>query len=188
MNIAVLGFAVILASWAGWLDWRSRRIPNWLTVPALVLGLTLNTAASRFLGGTGTWAGMKFGLAGAGLGLLLLLPFVLLRGLGAGDWKLMGALGAFLGGRNLLYVLFGTVLIAGLMAVVEMIRRRRVRQTLANLAVLIHAFVTFRLRPQRGTISLDNPDLMTVPFGVAAAVATTIFVFAFFVQVAFKIS
>ena len=100
----------------------------------------------------------------------------------------MGALGAFLGPHKLLVVLLGTILIAGLMAVVEMVRRRRVKQTLANLAVLIHAFVTFRLTPQRGTINLDNPDLMTLPFGVAAAAATIICVLAFFAQSAFRIS
>jgi len=181
MDKAVLGLAVLLAVWAGWLDWRSRRIPIWLTVPALLLGVALNTIVWRL-------PGTRAGLQGAGLALALLLPFVVLRGLGAGDWKLMGALGAFLGPHKLLVVLLGTILIAGLMAVVEMVRRRRVKQTLANLAVLIHAFVTFRLTPQRGTINLDNPDLMTLPFGVAAAAATIICVLAFFAQSAFRIS
>ena len=150
-------------------------------MPALLLGVALNTIVWRL-------PGTRAGLQGAGLALALLLPFVVLRGLGAGDWKLMGALGAFLGPHKLLVVLLGTILIAGLMAVVEMVRRRRVKQTLANLAVLIHAFVTFRLTPQRGTINLDNPDLMTLPFGVAAAAATIICVLAFFAQSAFRIS
>src|SRR5438094_3710309 len=92
MDKAVLGLAVLLAVWAGWLDWRSRRIPNWLTVPALLLGVALNTIVWRL-------PGTRAGLQGAGLALALLLPFVVLRGLGAGDWKLMGALGAFLAGR-----------------------------------------------------------------------------------------
>lgn len=180
-EIAVLASAVVVAGWAGWLDWHSRRIPNWLTIPALLVGVAVNSLI---------WGlpGARAALEGAGLGLALLLPFVILRGLGAGDWKLMGGLGAFLGPHRLLVVLFGTILIAGAMAVVEMIRRRRVKQTLANLAVLIHAFVTFRLRPQRGTITLDNPELMTLPFGVAAAVATMIFVIAVFAHSAFKIS
>jgi prepilin peptidase CpaA len=181
MEMPVLGLAVLVAAWAGWLDWRSRRIPNWLTVPGLALGLAINTVIWRT-------SGTKAALEGAGLALVLLLPFVLLRGLGAGDWKLMGALGAFLGPQRLLVVLLGTILIAGLMAVVEMFRKRRVKQTLVNLAVLIHAFVTFRIRPERGIIGLDNPGLMTVPFGVAAALATVMFVAAFFAQLAFKIS
>src|SRR5438270_11816428 len=44
--------AVILALIAGWTDLRSRRIPNWLTVPGAVLGL----AGSAALGG---WSGLK---------------------------------------------------------------------------------------------------------------------------------
>lgn len=165
---AVWILALVVASWAGWLDWRSRRIPNWLTVSGLIVGLAANTIASG-------WRGTKLGLEGAGLGLLLLLPFVLARGLGAGDWKLMGALGAFLGPRNTLLVLLETILIAGLMAIVEMVRKRRVKETLANLGVLVHAFVTFGLRPRRGVVTLDNPGLMTLPFGVAAALGTIIF-------------
>jgi prepilin peptidase CpaA len=181
LNLITTSGALALAVSAGWLDWRSRRIPNRLTLPALALGLAINSLA-------GGWQGVKFAFEGAGLGFGLLLPFVLLRGLGAGDWKLMGALGAFLGPERLLTVLFGTILIAGFMAIVTMVRARRVKQTLANLAVLIHAFVTFRLKPQRGIISLDNPDLISLPFGVAAAAATMIFVVVLFAHSAFKIS
>ena len=86
----ILGLAVALALIAGWTDWRSRRIPNWLTLPGFLVGVSVNTIA-------GGWLGLKASLLGAGLGLLLLLPFVFLRSLGAGDWKLAGALGAFVG-------------------------------------------------------------------------------------------
>jgi len=158
--------ALVFAAWAGWLDWRSRRIPNWLTVPGLVVGLAANTAVAG-------WAGTKASLGGAGLALGLLLPFVVLRGLGAGDWKLMGALGAFLGPKQILVVLLGTILISGMMAVVQITRRRRVMATLANLRELLYAFVTFGLRAHQ-VITLDNPKMLTLPFGVAAAVATLI--------------
>ena len=163
------GLTLALAVWGGWLDWRSRRIPNWLTVPALLLGLGANALA-------GGWPGAKAALEGAGLGLGLLLPFVLARGLGAGDWKLMGALGAFLGPARLVVVLLGTVFIAGAMAVAEMVRRKRIRQTLANLWTLILIILTFGHRSARENISLDNPGLMALPFGVAAALSTVVFI------------
>ena len=86
----ILAGAVALALIAGWTDLRSRRIPNWLTVPGLVIGMVANTV----LGG---WSGLKTSLLGALIGLALLLPFVLLRSLGAGDWKLAIALGCFTG-------------------------------------------------------------------------------------------
>ena len=145
-------------------DFRSRKIPNWLTVPAFVAGITLRTV---LLG----WPGAKTALEGAGLALGLLLPLVLLRALGAGDWKLMGAVGAFLGPLMFLFVLVGSILVSGLMAVIEMMRTRRVRETLSNLVVLVKGFFSFGLRanPQ---ISLDNPELLKLPFGVAVAIAT----------------
>jgi len=101
----VLGLAVALAAAAGVTDWRSRRIPNWLTVPAL----WWDRGECR----SGRTGGREVCPAGAGLGLLLLLPFVFLRSLGAGDWKLAGALGAFVGPGVLLDLLMGSIFVAG---------------------------------------------------------------------------
>ena len=166
MHSAVWLCALSLAVLAGYLDWRSRRIPNWLTVAGLAFGLVLNTAAQG-------WHGTVAALEGTGLGLGLLLPFVLLRGLGAGDWKLMGALGALLGPGAIFLVLFVSIFMAGLMALVEMVRLRRAKETFVNLWVLVHAMFTFGVRPPN-TITLDNPRLMTLPFGIAVALATVI--------------
>src|SRR5579859_914549 len=110
---------------AGWTDWRSRKIPNWLTVSGFLLGIAVNSVLWGWHNTNGH--GAKASLEGAGLALILLLPFVLLRALGAGDWKLMGAVGAFLGPILLLLVLLGSIFVAGLMAIVEVIRSRRVR-------------------------------------------------------------
>jgi len=158
--------ALALALSAAWTDWHTRKIPNWLTVPALLLGFAVHSVIAG-------WPGAKTSLEGAGLALGLLLPLVLLRGLGAGDWKLMGALGAFLGPVLLLYVLLGSVLLSGLMAMVEVMRTRRVKETMRNLSVLVRGFLSFGLR-KNPEISLDNPGLLKLPFGVAVAAATVI--------------
>jgi prepilin peptidase CpaA len=149
---------------AGWVDFRTRKIPNWLTVPALLLGITLRTALAG-------WPGTKASLEGAGLALVLLLPLVLLRALGAGDWKLMGAVGAILGPALFLVVLVASIFISGLMGIVEMIRSGRTKETFRNLAVLVHGFFAFGLRANP-EISLDNPALLKLPFGVAVAIST----------------
>ena len=166
MQDAIWMLALVLAGWAGWLDWRSRRIPNWLTVSALLVGLTANTVA-------GGWDGTKVALGGAGLALGLLFPFVLLRGIGAGDWKLMGALGAFLGPREILLILLVSILIAGIMAVLQTVRAKRLGTTLGNAWELIRGSAIFGLRPHP-VITLDNPGLLSLPFGVAVALATMI--------------
>jgi prepilin peptidase CpaA len=158
--------AALLAAAAGWTDWRFRRIPNWLTVTGLVLGV----ASNSLLRG---WAGAKDALLGAGLGLLLLLPFVLIKSLGAGDWKLMGALGAILGPAHLIVVLVGTILVAGVMAAVLIVWKKRVRQAARNLGHMLAAVFTLRL--PGGEVSLDNPASLKVPFGVAAAVTVILY-------------
>jgi prepilin peptidase CpaA len=169
MAIARAGALILpalLAIAAGWTDWRSRRIPNWLTVPGLLLGIAMNS----WLRG---WPGAKDSLLGAGLGLLLLLPFVLIRSLGAGDWKFVGALGAVLGPQNLLTVLVLGILVNGLMALIMVIQKKRIRQTAHNMARMLAAF--FTLHVPGPDLTLDNPDLVKVPFGVAVAIAVILY-------------
>jgi prepilin peptidase CpaA len=162
----ILAGAVLLAVVAGWTDFRSRRIPNWLTVPGLLVGLAANAA----LNGR---SGVKASLLGIGLGLLLLLPFVLLRSLGAGDWKLAGALGAFTGPILLMNLLLGSVFVAGVMAVALIIYKGRVRQTMRNIGHILVSLVTFQLPGSE--VSLDNPDSLKVPYGVALAFTVVLY-------------
>ncbi len=159
-------FALGVTLLAGWVDFRTSKIPNWLTVPALILGVGVHILVAG-------WPGAKTSLEGAGLALVLLLPLVLLRGLGAGDWKLMGAVGAFLGPLMFLFVLVGSILVSGLMAMVAIMRTHRVVETIRNMWVLVRGFFSFGLRANP-KISLDNPTLLKVPFGVAVAVSTLI--------------
>ena len=170
MSAPILVGAVLLALIAGYTDLRSRRIPNWLTVPALLIGIVANTVLFR-------WAGLKTSLLGTLLGLALLLPFVLLRSLGAGDWKLAGALGAFTGPAALVDVLLGSIFVAGLMAVALIIYKGRVWHTLRNIGHILVSLVTFRLPGAR--VSLDNPEALKVPYGVALALTVVLYAAAY---------
>lgn len=158
-------FVVFLAVWAGGMDWRFRRIPNWLTMPGLAMGFVVNGLADG-------WPGVKASLLGAGLGLAILLPFVLLRALGGGDWKLVGALGAFLGPGRLVEVLIGSMLVAGVMALMVIVSKGRIRQSLRNMAHMLSSLLTLRLPGPE--VSLDNPESAKVPFGVAVAVTVVL--------------
>jgi prepilin peptidase CpaA len=163
---AIVGLAVALALIAGWTDWRNRRIPNWLTVPGFFVGIAANVLIAGL-------AGLKTSLLGAGLGLLVLLPFVFLRSLGAGDWKLAGALGAFVGWEVLLNLLLGSVLVAGVMALGLVIYKRRFKETMRNIGHMLGSM--FMLRRPGAEVSLDNPQSLKVPYGVALALTTLLF-------------
>lgn len=163
-NIWVLAMMVALA--AGWIDYRSRRIPNWLTVTGVLIGIPLQLITNGL-------HGLRMGVEGMLLALICLLPLVLLRAMGAGDWKLMGALGAILGPVLMLFVLTAAVFVSGLMGLVMIVRAKRVKETFLNVFVLVQGFLSFGLR-EMPNITLDNPDLMKLPFGVAAALATVL--------------
>lgn len=162
----ILAGAVLLAVLAGWTDLRSRRIPNWLTVPGFAVGVTANLV----LGG---WGGLKTSLLGALVGLGLLLPFVLLRSLGAGDWKLAGALGAFAGPAILMDMLLASIFVAGIMAAIYIVYKGRVRQTFRNIGHILVSLVTFRLPGER--VTLDSPDSLKIPYGVALALTVVLY-------------
>jgi prepilin peptidase CpaA len=169
-QVSVWALALLVALWAGWLDWRFRRIPNWLTVSGFLLGLGIN-------GATSGWTGLKGGLEGAGIAAAVLIVPVILRGIGAGDLKLMIALGACLGPWKFLNVLLASIFIAGAMAIVEIVRKRRVKKTFGNLAVLIRAFATFGMGARESLVTLDDPGSLRLPFGVAIALAMILVVF-----------
>lgn len=88
-----------------------RRIPNWLTCPAMLLALLVH-------GLTGGGAGLAHAIMGLAAGMALLMPFYLLKGMGAGDVKLMGVVGAFLGPTRVLHAFLWTGLSGGLYALI----------------------------------------------------------------------
>jgi prepilin peptidase CpaA len=102
----LLAVALVLAAV---LDLRTRRVPNWLSVATLALGL-----GARGLVG-GPWA-MALGIAGmAALLALLLYPFAR-RWIGGGDLKLLCAVGGWMGPALALELLLASALAAGPLA------------------------------------------------------------------------
>lgn len=147
MIALLLGFAALCAGW----DLRERRIPNWLTVGGAVAGLGFHAwrAGTEGLG----FAGRGFALA---FGVYLLL--FLLRGMGAGDLKMMAAMGAIIGWSNWLLLFALSAVIGGLVALVTILLRGRVRQTVENL----------RRLPEQG---LGKPGSLALPHAPVVAVA-----------------
>src|ERR1700744_2612319 len=110
-------------------DVKSRKIPNKLTGPAILFGLALHLS----LGG---WHGLLNGL-GAGLicGAVFLI-FYLAGGMGAGDVKLMTAVGCLAGFSHVAYLLILTSLCGGVMAIGLAFLRGQLKQTLVNVGTL----------------------------------------------------
>jgi prepilin peptidase CpaA len=86
-------------------DTRAHRIPNALTAVGICAGLLLQALA-------GGAPALLMGLAGLAVGIVTLLPFYIMRGMGAGDVKLMGAVGAFMG-PNAVFIAAAATLVLG---------------------------------------------------------------------------
>lgn len=146
-------------------DVVARRVPNVLTVPVLATGL-----------GWAAWIGGASGLLDSAVACIMLsAPFVLLFALasgGAGDAKLMGALGAWLGLVNGAAAL-GCVAVAGVgMAVGVALAGKRLRRVLTNVA-LFAKWPLIRLAVGKSatkdfTAAMPGADMMQkMPYGPA---------------------
>ena len=114
------------------IDLRSRRIPNQLTAAMAMLGLAL--AATQTSGVT-----VGASLAGILLGLLLMMPGYVLGATGAGDVKLMAAVGAIVGPSLVFSAFVCTSIAGGVLAVAVALKRRRLTATLAQTGRLVAA-------------------------------------------------
>jgi prepilin peptidase CpaA len=115
-----------VASVAAVCDVRWRRIPNWLTLSALLGGVLLQTVRYGA-------DGIPVALGGAALGLCVLLPFYLIHALGAGDVKLLAGLGALVGPQALVSLAIYAALIGGAISVVILARRGTLQFSLAEI-------------------------------------------------------
>ncbi len=149
--------ALVGAVW----DLRYRRIPNWLTYPAMVAGLVLHLVLDR-------WSGLAQSAGGLLIGGGLFLAFFLIRALGGGDVKLMAAVCAWVGSNLALPVVLACALAGGFMAIVLMIQHRRVSQTLKNVGSIISHHAHSGINPHP-SLNIDNETTLRMPYGLAIA-------------------
>lgn len=143
-------------------DLASRRIPNRLLAAGALGALVLHLLSPAPLTALLSWA------AGAALGLLVFLPFYLVRGMAAGDVKMMAAVGAFTGPPEALRIAILAWCFGGLMALAIIIFKGRLRLALANLWAIAKPLL-LRLPPGAAPAAASAGSM---PYGVAIAAGT----------------
>ena len=160
---------IILVALATRADVQSRKIPNALTGPAFLLGILVHLG----LGGVG---GGGNALLGAAVASAILLPGWLLGFMGAGDVKLMGAVGAWLGHPDGLVAAVAALIAGGLIAILVAARRGLLKQALRNSLALGLALLARRGRgptPQPATTGVRFPIPPAVLAGAIFALLRT---------------
>ena len=117
-----LSLAAMAASIALITDLRSRRIPNWLTLSALLAGISVNLWLHGVDGGLQA-------LAGAAIGFAVLIPFYAIHAVGAGDVKLLAAIGALVGPVGLVPVAVYGGIVGGILSLFLLAKHGRLTFT-----------------------------------------------------------
>jgi prepilin peptidase CpaA len=157
-----LSAALLSAGVGSVYDIRSSRIPNVLTASSIAIGLLLHL----ILGG---WSQLAFSFVGGLIGGGLFLIFFLLGGMGAGDVKLMAAVGCLVGLGSLSRVLIATVLVGATLALLLAFYRGRLRETITNVAALAAHYQENGLS-RHDELSLENVLTLRMPYAVPIAI------------------
>jgi len=159
---------VALLVMAAVIDWRTYRIPNWLTAGGMAFGLIYNSVIAQ------TWHdGLLSALAGLGVGLVVLLPVYALRVMGAGDVKLMAMVGAFVGLPDILGAVLYSLIVGGVAAVGFALYHRALRRMTANIMDIVQSMAFAAVVGSRPTPALSGrASIGKLPYGVSIAVGT----------------
>lgn len=159
MKPEIAAAATILAI-AAYIDWKEHRVPNWLTFYAWGLGMSFHALVS---GTAGLYAALMGSVVGLGT---LVIPYAL-RGMGAGDVKLMAAVGAWVGAAVTLHAFFWIAVLGGLMGVYSIVRSR---QAAARVRVATRAGVNLlKFQALDTGATQETPPRILLPYGVPIA-------------------
>lgn len=165
MTCAILVPGVLLASW---IDYAQRRVPNWLNLALTVVGFAVQAV---YFG----WSGLATGTLGMLTGFGLLIVPWLMHGMGAGDVKLMAAIGVWLGPMLTLYSFALGAIIGGLAAVVMILSTGRMRMAGANLAIILAKCSSARtMFTEFGAAKSFGATSQLLPYGVPLTAGTLI--------------
>jgi prepilin peptidase CpaA len=163
LTLAILIPALLYASW---IDYSERRVPNWLNASLAAGGLITHGV---FFG----WQGVGIGVLGLLVGLgVLILPWAM-HGMGAGDVKLMGAIGAWLGPWLALLSFAAGGLIGGALALVMIFATGRTIHAYLNLQTIVSKFrrLDTAFSDFGGTKSFGDSSQL-LPYGVPLTAGT----------------
>jgi prepilin peptidase CpaA len=164
------GVALTTALVSAYFDIRWRKIPNVWVLAGLVAGL----AGNFWLRGL---PGLGLSLGGLLLAATIYFPLYLLKGMGAGDVKLMVALGAIVGPRQWLLLLVFASIFGGITGLLIAKSKGRLKTTLLNTGRLVRELASLRVPHEKyDQLQLHHPEAIRMPHGVAVAVGTVIFV------------
>lgn len=163
-QLVIHGILLLGVIAAGITDVRSSRVPNFITFTLALCGLGFHAISD-------SGAGILFSVEGLGLGLALLLGFYMYGGMGAGDVKLLAAVGAIVGPFNVFVGFLIASLLGGLYAVAVMIWHLGLAQTAERTKIILVSMVFMKVNVAD---SLEQTSLPKLRYALVIGLGTLI--------------
>ena len=163
-QLVIHGVLLIGLITAGIADVRSSRVPNFITFPLALVGLGFHAISD-------SGNGILFSVEGLGLGFTLLIVFYVYGGMGAGDVKLLAAVGAVVGPLNVFVGFLFASLLGGLYAVAMMVWHLGLAQTAERIKIILVSMVFMRVNV---TASLEQTSLPKLRYALVIGLGTLI--------------
>lgn len=164
---------VIVVAVATITDLRSRRIPNWLVFPFMLVGIVVSFGPSSWQG-----IGIAQSLEGLGLGALLFGILAWMGGMGMGDVKLCAAIGAWVGPKQLIMALVMTGVVGGIMAIGWAMAGGFLGELFTGTGNLLFGWRKRGIHADP-ELTLSNPKAHKMPYAPAIAIGALLSFFAF---------
>jgi len=163
-------FLFVLLIVAATIDLRKQKIPNIITYPGMLIALVYNT----IIYGT---EGFFFSAIGIASGIALLIIPYLMGGMGAGDAKLLGAIGGIIGAKAILFAFILTAVVGGIYAIIlTSVYRSKFKSFFKTQFDTLLNFMLMRtyFPGTKEKIVNDRPKLC---YGLSIALGTGIYIF-----------
>ncbi len=168
-------FVTLFVIVAAYIDGKELRVPNMLTIPMIIAGWIYSMIAYQ-LTGDGWYVGLGWSLAGTAVGLATLLPAYSIGGMGAGDVKMMGAIGAWIYCANTFYAFCVSAIVGAVLSVAMVLWARQGQKHWNQFLFIINEIVTVKNPETLATIAAQRKSSMRLlPYGIPIAIGTVLY-------------
>ncbi|GGK59312.1 A24 family peptidase [Amphritea balenae] len=129
LTLTLLLMAVVIL-----IDMKWHKIPNFICLSFLSIGLAVQLINDGLIG-------LIYGTAGVACGFLLFLPFYILKGMAAGDVKMLASLGAILGPQETFFAAMFTLIIGGILALVILLYKALFHVGFRKTLDILHSYL-----------------------------------------------
>ena len=168
---AVSIFAII----AAYIDGKELRVPNKLTFPMIIAGWMWS---SIYYGttGEGWYIGLMWSLAGTAVGVATLLPAYAVGGMGAGDVKMMGAIGAWVHCSITFYAFCVSAIVGAILAIIMIVAAGEAKKHFNQFFFIVNEISTIRDPEALAEIATERKSSMRLlPYGIPLAIGTVLY-------------